>query len=229
MSKMDENNIKKNFKKQMNEALSLLHNASGNLKDGEKSHLSSLILVFVASIWETYMNDIFIAYISKDKSTLLQGIKKRYISQISNSDKIGVIVDVYFKRKYMKKEDIVSLVSNKSKNIGLSNSHRIELKAKQYICPKYSKRIINMSDSEKGVINLVTALRNHIIHGSDTSKEELKKALEAEFLDNTGFKRANTVNRDKIGSYLNRLVVPGRPVTRIERIIEMLKNMGENF
>lgn len=226
MNKISDQKIRSRFKKKMEDILKFFQQVSNGLKDSERSQLASLTLVSVASIWESYINDLLIAYINRDPKKFIEHKEKIYENSIPSKIKnMHPILIKFESPKSLNRKEIIKLIQEDQKNIN-PRLRSIKEKAELWIAEEYKAGIASTSSEDEEIVNLVFCLRNHFLHGSEQSKEKLEEALNSREIKNTNFYRETMINRDKVGYYLKSIFDSRKQLSRIEKIIESLKDTG---
>lgn len=171
-------------------------------KDKDETLLVQNTILTAATLWESFINDMFIAYINRD-STQFQ-IHLHDAFKASRTPKQDVIaknfVTVSFP-KHLTVDLIADLIDQRGENITFFDYKTLQKGAAKYLSAGHRTGIDGLSNAQKATLTLWIALRNEIAHNSERSFKAMNEAMNAGGLHNTGLQRG--VNNVKhVGSYL---------------------------
>lgn len=188
---MDPAPVRASFAAQLAEVTEFHHTVKESLSSAaDLTRLSASTLISAATLWESFLSDLIVAYINRDPSQF--AIHLEYALNEDLSDKQKQILNRYAPYKAPTSIDrgkIISLIDNNGNNITFSNAQALKKGAKRWISEANMSGINALSGQQMAVINLWIALRNHIAHDSERSRTALKVAVSNGALHGTGLQR----------------------------------------
>lgn len=228
MRKISPQSIIDDFVKQLGDIKDLYIEGIGALSnDGGKSRLAEYSLLAAAVAWEGFISDMFIAYINADSGRFKQHLRNSFDEHLTKHDKANTVFSKYGKiefRSHLTKADVQSLANSSGSNITFSKFTSLEDQAKTWLVQQHANKFAKLDPSQKGVVNAVIALRNHIAHRSKRSLDAMNDALAAHALHTTGIKRQDNKFHN-VGAWLKAKPV-GRSESRLITIITILEAIG---
>jgi hypothetical protein len=221
MRTMDPAIIHSSFQAQLVRVLGFYNSAKPHLSDADVTILASSTLVSAATIWESFVSDLIIAYINRDPSTFAVHLNNALSEGLT--DKQKAIKNRYAKfvaPKSIDKATVTELLDGDGNNVTFSSGQTLQDGARRYVAPAHRAGIEGLTVQQLAVMNLWIALRNHIAHDSEKSRKTLKDKVSHGTLIQFGLHRAvNNVLQP--GHYLKSLhQVNGTP--RIEVILNQM-------
>lgn len=223
---MDPTLVRASFHSQLTEAITFYHTVKASLTSAaDVTRLSALTMISAATLWESFLSDLVVAYINRDPSQF--SIHLEHALNQDLSDKQKQILNRYAPYKAPTSIDratIISLLDNDGNNITFSNASTLKKAAKRWISAANLAGIDALTGQQMSIINLWIALRNHIAHDSERSKTALQRAVSHGALHGTGLHRAqNSIHTP--GVYLKSKHQPfGNP--RIEEILRHMQQIA---
>ena len=187
--------------------------------------LTEQYVMLAVVLWETYLNDLFIAYAMDKPSTVISSLEKRIASSIGS--KFGQYAATCVKfavRKPITRQTIVSLLDPKNWNITASSSKDLATKANEILHATFAKRF-SLDKADSQFLDFAIAVRNFLSHRSGGSRTTLRNALNLlsepanDFL--TG---GNTAN---FGTYLKTPCASGK--SRAIELVNRLAGVAEKL
>lgn len=211
---MKPDRVKSNFGKRLSTAVchhSQLMVQVGNNKNQAaiETMLVEQFVMLSAVQWESFLNDLIIAYVVEDPDSAVASLKKRI--ENSTKQKFGeqAAKCMSFEvKKPIAWDRVVGLLDPDAYNITFASANELSSKANDYLGAMHAKKF-SLGKSDSQFINYTVALRNYLSHRSNASRQSLKAAIAAlTEPDNVAFK-AKLVD---IGTYLK--TKDGNNVTR---------------
>jgi hypothetical protein len=228
MRKISPQSIIDDFVEQLGDIKDLYVEGIGALShDGGKSRLAEYSLLAAAVAWEGFISDILIAYINKDSARFKQHLRNSFDEHLKEHDKAKTVFSKYGKIElpsHLSKADVQSLANISGSNITFSSFALLEERARAWLVQPHAEKFIVITPSQKGVVNAVIALRNHIAHRSKRSLDAMNDALAEGALYTTGLKRQDNKFHN-VGAWLKAKPV-GRSESRLITIISILETIG---
>lgn len=142
-----------------------------------KTELTIQFVVQSVLLWETFLNDLILAYIEMEPSRALASIEND-VKQIVNTkygERIKRAIKISLPRN-PKRDTIIKLLDPKGWNITSNDADKLYATATKYISSKFAKNFaFDTDDSE--FYNYLVALRNFLSHNSTGSKSKLKNSI----------------------------------------------------
>lgn len=228
MRKISPQSIIDDFIKQLGDIKTLYIEGIGALSnDGGKSRLAEYSLLAAAVAWEGFISDMFIAYINSDCSQFKQHLRNSFNEHLTEHDKANTVFSRYGKLEFpshLTKADVQSLANSSGSNITFSSFDLLEDRARIWLAQQHADKFARLPTPQKAVVNAVIALRNHIAHRSERSRDAMDDALAVGALYTTGIKRQDNKCR-KVGVWLKAKPV-GRNEARLITILLLLERIG---
>ncbi len=170
--------------------------------------------------WESFLNDLIVAYVLMQPATALTSLQKRIDQSIAG--KFGeraarcVSFDV---EKPTTRQHVVGLLDPKDWNITVASANELSAKANEFLAARFAKRF-SLGKADAEFIDFSVALRNYLGHLSDGSRTVLKTKIDAfSETTNTAFK----ATLGNVGVYLKTKDASGitRAVSFALRLIEI--------
>lgn len=227
MRTMDPARVRASFDTQLVEATNFYHTVKATLTSAaDLTRLSASTLISAATLWESFLSDLVVAYINRDPSRFAIHLKEALNQDLSGKQK--QILNRYAPYKAptnIDRSTIVSLLDNDGNNITFSQSQALKKGAKRWISDANMAGINALTGQQMAIINLWIALRNHIAHDSERSKLALQKAVSHGALHGTGLHRAqNAIHAP--GVYLKSKHQQAGGVPRIEEILRHMRQIA---
>lgn len=205
-----------------NELKLAIHN-----KKNEASLESELVTRFILSVsvlWQSFIHDLFIAYISMDKSRAMASIKNRVSQSIQDRFGIAVSKNTYFKTpKRPSRTKIIELLDPKGWNISVTNSVQLSERANELLASRYAIKF-SLDSANSEFYDYMVSLRNFLSHDSEGARKKFIRAI------NGLNEHANTPLKsrlNKIGPYLKAFI--NNNDTRAVFIIQRLRDLSNNL
>jgi hypothetical protein len=158
--------------------------------DKDKTLLVRNTILTAATLWESFINDLFVAYINRDTSQFQVHLKNAFEADRTTKQKlIAQHFSTVSLAKHMTVDMITELLDSEGNNITFSSYDAIKKGADKYLTQAHRAGIAGLTGPQKQHINLWLALRNHIAHDSDRSYKAMNAAMAHGALINTGLQR----------------------------------------
>ncbi|MBU2360491.1 MAG: hypothetical protein KKB02_16435 [Alphaproteobacteria bacterium] len=213
------------FDTQLTEATVFYHTVKASLSSAaDLTRLSASTMISVATLWESFISDLIVAYINRDPSQFAVHLQQALKQDMS--DKQKQILNRYAPYRpptSIDRSTITSLIDNNGNNITFSNAQALKKGAKRWVGTANMAGINALTTQQMAIIDLWIALRNHIAHDSERSKTALQSAVSHGALHGTGLHRAKNAIHTP-GVYLKSK--HRRPIGN-PRIEEILRHMQQ--
>ena len=223
MRKMRPADVRTDFDTALQDVLDFYATVKAQLaSDKDKTLLVRNTLITGASLWESFVNDMFIAYINGDNAQFQIHLSNAFkANRTPKQDLIAEKFTTVTYPKHMTVELITDLIDSTGNNLTFSTYDDLKKGAAKFLTAANRAGIDGLSDARKATIDLWIALRNHIAHDSQRSYDAMNVAMAAGGLHGTGLQRG--VNEVKhVGAWLKAVPVGGvKP--RIEMILDDMK------
>ncbi|WP_347968617.1 HEPN domain-containing protein [Mesorhizobium sp. CC13] len=189
---------------------------------GDKDETLLVRNVTAATLWESFVNDLFIAYINRDTTQFQVHLENAFkADRTPKQDLIAQHFVTLSLTKHMTVDLITDLIDSDGNNITFFNYDAMRKGAAKYLVAAHRNGINGLTGAQKSTLNLWIALRNHIAHGSQRSYDAMNAALAHDGLHNTGLQRG-VRKVTYVGSYLKAKPTPNSK-PRIELILDQMK------
>jgi hypothetical protein len=144
-----------------------------------ESLLSEQLALSVAIAWEDFVNDVLIAYISRNPKTMFDDLKNRI--KKSSSDKFGVDATRTIRFRFPTKPTLTtieSFVDPRGWNVAITSAQSLSDKANQFLPAEFARKF-SLDAEDTNFINLLFSLRNYLAHRSKASRVTLKSSIAA--------------------------------------------------
>jgi hypothetical protein len=228
MRKIDPQDVKKEFAEQL-KALSSFYSKGFKAftSESDRSMLAEHSLLTAAVLWESFINDLLIAYINRDPTTFKMHLTNSFEAAVEKG-KPKVIYDNYVKQvtfpMHLGKKTIEKLADQDGYNITFPDFRSLSKKVTNWLVPGHANKFTALSARQKATVDAVIALRNHIAHRSTISLDAMNAKLDVGALHGLGLRRGpNRIHN--VGVWLKaRPSVNSR--MRFETIIRALDRIG---
>ncbi len=196
-------------------------NASLTL-DKDRSFLAENTVLTAATLWESFINDLFVAYINRDSSQFSVHLKNAFDADRTSKQKqiANRFTTINFPR-HMPVQMVTSLLDEAGNNITFPTYSAMKKGAKIYLSAPHAAIVGGLTGQQGAIINLWIALRNHIAHRSARSLEAMNDALKVGALHGSGLQRG-VRDVHHVGGYLKAKGVHNLP-PRIEIILSSMR------
>lgn len=194
-------------------------------QENDKALLAENIMISAAVLWESFINDIFIAYINRDSSQFIVHLENAYKDK--NTQKQKEISSRFVRLNFPKHitvNDISSLLDSSGNNITFPNYKEIIKGANTYLAALNAEKISTLQMKRQAIVDLWISIRNHIAHRSKKSQDAMNKAMSAGALHDTGLKRGKNLIKD-VGVYL-KSKPQGHSLSRVELILNSMREIS---
>lgn len=188
-----------------------------HLSREDMNHACTLALTSCARNWEVFRSDWHIRAAASDATVLKRSLGERLqevARQASESGKklvdgleaAGIAVEVHLD-KYPTLGTVSSLLDGNDQNVTFRDRKDAERSAQRQLAPRFSRKITNLTNDDWRVVELVTATRNVVAHGSVAAVDRMNEAMRAMSKTaspalRTLVRSKNRVRRSGIGAYL---------------------------
>lgn len=227
---MDPARVRASFDTQLTQTTAFYHTVKASLAStADLTRLSASTMISAATLWESFISDLIVAYINRDPSQF--AIHLQHALNDDMSDKQKQIMNRYAPYKAPTSIDratITSLIDNDGNNITFSSAQALKKGAKRWIIAANMTGINALSGQQMAIINLWISLRNHIAHDSDRSKGALQRAVSHGALHGTGLHRAQNAIHTP-GVYLKSKHRQPIGTPRIEEILNHMQQIAASL
>jgi hypothetical protein len=195
--------------------------------DAEKSTYIENCMLVLAVAWEGFVNDLFIAYINRNPDRFKQHLRNALDHHLLDAPKPQKIFNEFGVLRiptHLSKKQVQDFADEAGGNITFSNFEKLEEKASAWLVANDAQRFANLSAQQKGIVDAIVALRNHIAHRSEMSSKNMNAKLERGQLHLVGLRRGRK-KVAKVGAWL-KAKPPGRQATRFSMFLTELKAIG---
>lgn len=224
---MDPARVRSSFDTQLSDATAFYKTVKASLNSAaDITRLSASTMISVATLWESFVSDLIVAYINRDPSQFAIHLKHALNEDMSGKQKqILARYAPYSAPTSIDRATIISLIDNDGNNITFSSAQALKKGAKRWVTTANMAGINALTGQQMSVINLWIALRNHIAHDSERSKVALKQAVSHGALHGTGLHRAqNAIHTPGVYLKSQHRQPIGNP--RIEEILRHMKHIA---
>lgn len=223
MRKMKPEDVREDFDKALDDVIAFYKTVKAALtKDSDETLLVQNTILTSATLWESFINDMFIAYINRDSNRFQDHLQDAF--KASRTPKQDVIAENFVTvtfPKHLTVELITDLIDQRGENITFFDYSALKKGAAKYLIAGHRTGIDGLTNAQKATLSLWIALRNEIAHNSERSFHAMNDAMNAGGLHNTGLQRG--VNNVKhVGAYLKSKPTPNSK-PRIELILDEMK------
>ncbi|MBF9030625.1 hypothetical protein HKCCE3408_09470 [Rhodobacterales bacterium HKCCE3408] len=210
MRTMDPALVRASFNAQVTETIAFYRSTRSLLtSDGDISKLSALTMVALATTWESFLSDLFVAYINRDPSQFVTHLEYALLAGLTDKQKEIQSRYAKFNRPgSVDRATINALLDPNGNNITFPNTSELKVGATRWLSVANGAGVAAITDQQGAIIDLWIALRNHIAHDSERSREALKRAVSRGVLHGTGLHRATNAIHTP-GVYLKSMHQPG--------------------
>ncbi len=174
--------------------------------------------------WESFLNDIIIAYAVMRPGAAMKNLKTRIEQSVEVKFGERAAKCINFKvKKPIPWERIVGLLDPKDWNITVTSAEKLSSKANEILAAEFAKRF-SLDKADAQFIDFAVALRNYLSHRSDASRAELKRTLQELSEPNNAFFKAKLIDS---GTYLKTKNATGK--TRAGAFAERLIEVSEKL
>lgn len=222
--------VRASFNSQVTEALTFYQSTRRLLtSDADVTKFSALTMVSLATSWEGFVSDLFVAYINRDPTQFAAHLENALTEGLSDKQKeIQKRYAKFVRPGNVDRSTISTLIDPNGNNITFSNVVDLKDGSNRWLSAASRAGIEAITDQQGAIINLWIALRNHIAHDSERSRDALKAAVSKGVLHGTGLHRATNAIHTP-GVYLKSLDTQPGGVPRIEKIADHMRNIGNTL
>lgn len=221
---MDPDRVRASFDIQLGENITFYQTVKGSLKsEADITKLCALTMIAAAATWESFLSDLIIAYINRDPSQFAIHLERALKEDMSDKQKeIQGRYAPFSAPTNVDRTTIAALIDSDGNNITFSNAAALKKGAKRWVSAANLAGINALTDQQMAIINLWIALRNHIAHDSERSRDALKDAVSRGELHGTGLHRAQNAIHTP-GVYLKSKHQQPVGYPRIEEILRHMR------
>lgn len=223
MRKINPIDVRQDFDRSLADLIAFYATVKAGLSlDKDQSFLAENTVLTAATLWEGFVNDLFIAYINRDTSQFIVHLSNAF--EADRTPKQMQIANRFVTVAYpahMTVKMITSLLDEVGNNITFASYGEMKKGAKKYLAGANATRVSGLNSARGASINLWIALRNHIAHRSERSFKAMNDAMNAGALHGTGLKRGVRDVRH-VGAYLKAKPAHNLP-PRVEIILAEIR------
>jgi hypothetical protein len=180
--------------------------------------------ILAAIQWESFLNDLIIAYAMMSPKTALKGLEERIEKSVQDKfgERAAKCVTFAVKQPFTLVK-ISKLLDPKDYNITFKSASELTSKANDILTAKFAKRF-SLDKTAAQFVDFEVALRNFLSHRSDSSRNILKNSIDALSEAQNLSLKASIRN---MGTYLKAKDANGktRAVIFAERLVEISKKL----
>lgn len=224
---MDPARVRASFDAQIADAFGFYIRVKTGLgSDADLTRLSALSLMSAATIWESFLSDLVIAYINRDPSQFSTHLENALKQDLSGKQKqIQSRYAPFVAPSSIDRKTIISLLDSDGNNITFKSAAHLKKTAKIWITTGNRVGIEGLTSQQMAIIDLTVALRNHIAHDSERSRDALKIAVSKGALHGSGLHRAqNAIHTPGVYLKSKHQQPGGNP--RVEEILGHMRAIG---
>lgn len=226
MRKINPEDVRRDFDSSLADLVAFYMTVKSALTlDKDQSFLAENTVLTAATLWESFVNDLFVAYINRDSSRFAVHLKNAFEAdrtskqmQIANR-----FVSLSFPQ-HMPVKMVTSLLDDAGNNVTFSSYAAMRKGAKTYLSVANARRIEGLTARQGATINLWIALRNHIAHRSARSLKAMNDALKVGPLHGSGLRR-DIRDVHHVGGYLKAKGAHNLP-PRLEIILGSMRTIA---
>lgn len=229
MRKIKPEDVRQDFDDSLAELVAFYTTVKSNLALGkDKSFLAENTVLTAATLWESFVNDLFVAYINRDSSQFVVHLKNAFEADKTSKQKqiSNRFTSLNFPQ-HMPVEMINSLLDEVGNNVTFSSYTAMKKGAKTYLSAANATRVGGLTSQQGATINLWIAFRNHISHRSARSLKAMNDALKVGALHGSGLKRS-VRDVHHVGGYLKAKSIPNLP-PRVEIILSSMRAIASSL
>ena len=183
MNKKRPNEIRKGFENEADSFINFYTTAASGLigqahEDKNLTILSELIFLNTYVAFETFISDIFMAYINKSsmsyqnfqEAKIKKLVKEEYGDWYSNRISMS-------KSLHLKADEVESLIDPKGFNLTFSSTNEMKRIAGGWIAQEHREKIFRLTDDDLKFIDCCREIRNAIAHKSKRSLTSMNDLL----------------------------------------------------
>jgi hypothetical protein len=219
MRKINPVDVRQDFNNSLVDLLAFYATVKSSLTlDKDQSFLAENTVLTAATLWEGFVNDLFVAYINRDSSQFVVHLKNAYeadrtAKQMQIANRFGSLSFP----QHMPVKMVTSLLDAVGNNVTFSHYLAMKKGAKVYLAAATAATVSGLTSQQGACINLWIALRNHIAHRSARSRKAMNDALKVAALHGTGLRR-DIRDVQHVGGYLKAKGGPNLP-PRVEILL----------
>lgn len=222
MKKIDPDRVRQNFDAEVRSVYALRYLVED--VPGAARKLSELLLLAAVVQWESFLTDLFVAYVNRDatpfrkqlETRLAQSVKEKFGELVSKNVRLGL--DVHLNR-----QEVISLIDHQGRNLSFRTADDLVEKAQKQLTKPHSDRITNaLGPQQRALIDAWTTIRNYVAHRSWSAENEMNDLLAKKNLVQELRRGKNRVN--SAGKYLSARVNGGK--TRLDLIVESMQRLA---
>lgn len=225
MRKINVDSVKEDFCDFLEE-VSEFHWSIANEIEGQQqlSTLNELSFLRVAVGLEGFFSDIFTGYINRDCAVFINAIEEDFEAELSTAKSKAILEQLitFSKPAHLTREQAIALTDSQGRNITFATADALVRKAHRWLSPRHAVRFNNLDAQDLAIIDLTSAIRNHLAHRSQASLDKMNECLRLGPLYPTGLQRADR-GIYNIGSYLKTFQGDD---TRLDIIIDRLDGIS---
>ena len=231
MRKISPDSVRNDFRQQIADLTSFYNTGmNGFLAKKDKSAFVENCLLVTAVAWESFVSDMFIAFVNRDATSFKTHMENSLREHLKDSGMPKRAFDAFGSLRFpthLDKIQVQSLADSSGNNITFSTYEKLEEKAAVWLTPIHGAKFSGLTPQQKAIINGLIALRNHVAHRSQRSLDAMNDVLFKGVLHPTGLKRgANKFHN--VGAWLKAKPL-GSPSTRLSLLVGALDGIGATF
>lgn len=229
MRKINPDDVRRDFDLSLVDLLAFYRTVKSGLSSAkDQSFLAENTILTAATLWEGFVNDLFVGYINRDSTMFAVHLTNAFEADRTPKQKqIRQRFATVAYPNHMPVKMITSLLDEGGNNITFASSTDLKKGAKRYLTALNASKILGLTNSQGASINLWIALRNHIAHRSERSFKAMNVALAAGPLHGTGLKRG-VKSIIYVGAYL-KAKPSATALPRVEIILAEMRTIAASM
>ena len=189
-----------------------------------ESELVTQLILSVSVSWQSFVHDLFIAYILMDDSRAMASIKARVSQSIEDRFGIAVAKNMCFETpKSPSRAKIIDLLDPKGWNISVTTSAQLSKKANELLASRYAIKF-SLDSGNSEFFDYMVSLRNFLSHNSKGARKKFVETIKGL---NENVNEPLKAKLSRIGPYLKATV--NNNDTRAGFIIHRLQDLSNNL
>lgn len=233
MKKANPDSVRDSFSSDLNALGSFYDRAAASLSSTShaKADLSLLaegVFVSASVLLEAFLSDLFIVYINRNASQLMQFEKARSSEMLAKKVSRWYADHTRFPNlQHIPVADLRSHLDSRGFNLTFKDAAQLKSRAQEWLVSQYSSGFSSLSAADERLLDAVRAVRDCLAHQSQASRSGMNEALRALADDAVNAPLARTTNRvNTVSAYL-KATVGGS--TRLAHYFDRLRTIGDSL
>jgi hypothetical protein len=184
MRKINPADVIDDFKSQLDELSSYFDRVAAAIAgtQSEQSDLSLLAeqtFVSAAVAFESFVSDLFVAFINRDSSKLQseyesrikESVKSKFAQWHADQLKFSTV-------KHLSVDQIIEIMDKDGRNISFPTAAKMKAETAAWLLKDYADLFKNLTANDEAVVDCMKAVRDFIAHRSDSAKDRMNDELQ---------------------------------------------------